>query len=79
MTLHASLMARLDRLASVRDVAQIAAVIGREFNYELLSDLASLPKAKLDEALEQLVQAELIFRRGTIPHAAFSFKHGAHA
>ena len=76
MTLHASLMARLDRLASVRDVAQIAAVIGREFNYELLSDLASLPKAKLDEALEQLVQAELIFRRGTIPHAAFSFKHG---
>ncbi len=75
MTLHASLMARLDRLASVRDVAQIAAVIGREFNYELLSDLASMPKTKLDEALEQLVQAELIFRRGTIPHAAFSFKH----
>jgi class 3 adenylate cyclase/tetratricopeptide (TPR) repeat protein len=75
MTLHASLMARLDRLASVRDVAQIAAVIGREFSYELLSDLAALPKTKLDEALEQLVQSELIFRRGTIPHAVFSFKH----
>jgi predicted ATPase/class 3 adenylate cyclase len=75
MTLHASLMARLDRLASVRDVAQIAAVIGRDFNYELLSELAGLPKAKLDEALEQLVGAELIFRRGTVPHAVYTFKH----
>jgi predicted ATPase/class 3 adenylate cyclase len=74
-TLHASLMARLDRLASVRDVAQIGAVIGREFSYELLSAVAALPKAKLDEALEQLVQAELIFRRGTIPLATYSFKH----
>jgi predicted ATPase/class 3 adenylate cyclase len=74
-TLHASLMARLDRLASVRDVAQIGAVIGREFSYELLSAVAALPKAKLDEALEQLVQAELIFRRGTIPLAVYSFKH----
>ena len=74
-TLHASLMARLDRLASVRDVAQIGAVIGREFSYELLSAVATLPKAKLDEALEQLVQAELIFRRGTIPLAVYSFKH----
>jgi class 3 adenylate cyclase/tetratricopeptide (TPR) repeat protein len=74
-TLHASLMARLDRLASVREVAQIGAVIGREFSYELLSAVAALPKAKLDEALEQLVQAELIFRRGTIPLAVYSFKH----
>ena len=74
-TLQASLMARLDRLASVRDVAQIGAVIGREFSYELLSEVAGLPKNKLDEALDQLVQAELIFRRGTIPRAVFSFKH----
>ena len=74
-TLHASLMARLDRLASVRDVAQIGAVIGREFSYDLLSAVAALPKVKLDEALEQLVQAELIFRRGTIPLAVYSFKH----
>jgi class 3 adenylate cyclase/tetratricopeptide (TPR) repeat protein len=74
-TLHASLMARLDRLASVRDVAQIGAVIGREFSYELLSAVAALPKAKLDEALDQLVQAELIFRRGTVPLAIYTFKH----
>lgn len=74
-TLHASLMARLDRLASVRDVAQIGAVIGREFSYELLNAIATLPKAKLDEALEQMVQAELVFRRGTIPLAVYSFKH----
>ena len=63
-TLHASLMARLDRLAPVRDVAQIGAVIGREFSYELLSAVAGLSKPKLDEALEQLTRSELIFRRG---------------
>lgn len=74
-TLHASLMARLDRLASVRDVAQIGAVIGREFSYELLSAVAGLPKARLDEALDQLVQSELVFRRGTIPQAVYTFKH----
>ena len=75
MTLHASLMARLDRLSSVRDVAQIGAVIGRDFSYEILSEVAGLPRKNLDDALDQLVQSELIFRRGTIPHAVFSFKH----
>ncbi|MGH6788208.1 MAG: adenylate/guanylate cyclase domain-containing protein [Pseudolabrys sp.] len=75
LTLHASLMARLDRLSSVRDVAQIGAVIGREFSYELLGAVAGIPKSQLDEALEQLVQSELIFRRGTIPQAVYSFKH----
>jgi len=74
-SLHASLVARLDRLAPVRDVAQIGAVIGREFTYELLSAVAGLPKNKLDEALEQLVQSELIFCRGTIPQSVYSFKH----
>jgi class 3 adenylate cyclase/tetratricopeptide (TPR) repeat protein len=74
-TLNASLMARLDRLASVRDVAQIGAVIGREFSYELLSAVAGLPRNKIDEALEQLVQSELIFRRGTVPQAIYTFKH----
>ncbi|HEX5507733.1 MAG TPA: adenylate/guanylate cyclase domain-containing protein [Pseudolabrys sp.] len=75
MTLHASLMARLDRLPSIREVAQIGAVIGREFSYELLSAVAGLAKAKLDDALDQLAQSELVFRRGTIPHAVYSFKH----
>ncbi len=74
-TLHASLMARLDRLSSVREVAQIGAVIGRDFSYEVLSAVAGLPKTRLEDALEQLVQAELIFRRGTIPEAVYSFKH----
>lgn len=74
-TLHASLMARLDRLAPVREVAQIGAVIGREFSYELLSAVAGLPKSKLDEALEQLTRSELIFCRGAPPQAIYSFKH----
>jgi hypothetical protein len=74
-TLHASLMARLDRLAPVREVAQIGAVAGRDFHYELLSAVAGLPKDRLEDALDQLVQAELIFRRGEIPHAVYAFKH----
>jgi len=74
-TLHASLMARLDRLSSVREVAQIGAVVGREFSYELLSIVAGLPAERLDEALAQLVRSELIFCRGEIPRAIYSFKH----
>jgi predicted ATPase/class 3 adenylate cyclase len=74
-TLHASLMARIDRLAPVREVAQIGAVAGRDFHYELLKAVAGLPTERLDEALVQLVQAELIFRRGQIPHAVYTFKH----
>ncbi len=74
-TLHASLMARLDRLASVREVAQIGAVVGREFSHELLSTVAGLPRERLEEALAQLVRAELIFCRGEVPQAIYSFKH----
>jgi class 3 adenylate cyclase/tetratricopeptide (TPR) repeat protein len=74
-TLHASLMARLDRLAPVREVAQIGAVVGREFSYELLSVVAGLPKKKLDEALAQLVESELVFCRGEVPQAIYTFKH----
>ena len=74
-TLHASLMARLDRLTPVREVAQIGAVVGREFSYELLSVVAGLPKMKLDEALAQLVESELIFCRGEVPQAIYTFKH----
>ncbi|MBR1280397.1 adenylate/guanylate cyclase domain-containing protein [Bradyrhizobium sp. AUGA SZCCT0283] len=74
-TLQASLMARLDRLSPVRDVAQIGAVAGREFHYELVSAVAGLPTQRLDEALDQLVRSELIFCRGEIPHAVYTFKH----
>jgi predicted ATPase/class 3 adenylate cyclase len=74
-TLHASLMARLDRLAPVREVAQIGAVVGRDFHYELLNAVAGLPRERLEEALGQLVRSELIFRRGEIPHAVYTFKH----
>ncbi len=74
-TLHASLMARLDRLAPVREVAQIGAVVGREFSYELLNTVAGLPRETLEEALAQLVRSELVFCRGEIPHAVYTFKH----
>ncbi len=74
-TLHASLLARLDRLAPTREVAQIGAALGRSFSHELISAVAQMPQQKLDEALEQLVSAELIYRRGAPPHAEYTFKH----
>lgn len=74
-TLHASLLARLDRLAPTREVAQIGAALGRSFSHELLSAVVQMPQQKLDEALEQLVSAELIYRRGTPPDAEYTFKH----
>ena len=66
-TLHDSLMARLDRLAPVKEVAQIGAVIGREFSHALLAAVSLLLRPELDSALDQLVQAELIYRRGPRP------------
>jgi class 3 adenylate cyclase/predicted ATPase len=74
-TLHASLLARLDRLAPVREVAQIGAALGRHFSHELISAVASMPQPQLDDALAQLVNAELIFRRGQPPDAEYTFKH----
>jgi predicted ATPase len=74
-TLHDSLMARLDRLAPVKVVAQIGAVIGREFSYELLTAVAPMSGTPLNDALEQLVQSELVFRRGVPPDATYNFKH----
>ena len=74
-TLHDSLMARLDRLAPVREVAQIGAAIGREFSYPLLSAVAHQPDDRLKEALDQLVRAELVFGRGEVPEAVYTFKH----
>ena len=74
-TLHDSLMARLDRLAPVREVAQIGAAIGREFSYRLLSAVAQQPDDRLKEALDQLARAELVFGRGELPEAVYTFKH----
>ena len=74
-TLHASLMARLDRLASMRPVAQIGAAIGREFPYELLRAVSSLSDDELQAALARLVASKLVFQRGLPPDAVYAFKH----
>ncbi|WLA85748.1 adenylate/guanylate cyclase domain-containing protein [Bradyrhizobium elkanii] len=74
-TLQASLLARLDRLAPTREVAQIAATLGRQFSHELINAVADMPSARLENALEQLTRAELVFRRGTPPDATYTFKH----
>ncbi len=74
-TLLASLVARLDRLASVKGVAQIGAAIGREFSHELIGAVASLSPEDLDAALERLTVSGLICRRGTPPIATYAFKH----
>jgi class 3 adenylate cyclase/predicted ATPase len=74
-TLHDSLMARLGRLAPVKEVAQIGAAIGREFSHELIAAVAPLAEDELREALDQLLAAELIFRRGRPPDAIYTFKH----
>jgi len=74
-SLHDSLMARLDRLNRVKDVAQTAACIGREFEYSLLATISPLPENELRAALDQLIGAELVFRRGVPPNANYTFKH----
>ena len=74
-TLRDSLIARLDRLAPVREVAQMGACIGREFPYDLLAKLSPLRGTGLDEALAQLSATGLLFRRGAPPEATYTFKH----
>jgi tetratricopeptide (TPR) repeat protein len=74
-SLHASLLARLDRLAPAREVAQIGAALGRQFSHELIGAVVPMPQPQLDHALSQLVGAELIYRRGTPPDAEYTFKH----
>ena len=74
-TLQDFLMARLDRLAPVREIGQIGAAIGREFSYSLLRVLVGRDETALKHALAQLEQAELVFRRGEPPEAVYSFKH----
>ena len=74
-TLQASLMSRVDRLGSAREVLQIGAAIGREFSYELLAAVAGLPDQVLQDALARLIEAELLYARGTPPNATYAFKH----
>ena len=74
-TLQASLTARLDRLPVAKQVAQIGAMIGREFSHKLLAAVAGLPEAALAQGLDELVNAGLAFRRGTPPEATYTFKH----
>ena len=74
-TLQDSLMARLDRLASVKETAQISACIGRVFDHRLLAAVSDLSQTKLEQALQQLEQAELVFRSGRASEATYTFKH----
>ena len=74
-SLQASLMARLDRLGPAKKVAQIGAVIGREFGHALLAAVAQKPEPELRSALDQLIEAGLLFREGVAPHATYLFKH----
>ncbi len=75
MTLQDSLMARLDRLAGVREVVQLGATLGREFTYELLRAVSPLDEATLQRELARLVEAELLYQRGLPPQATYLFKH----
>jgi tetratricopeptide (TPR) repeat protein len=74
-SLHASLMARLDRLGTAKEVAQIGAAIGREFSHALLGAMIPKPKVDLRSALDRLIDAGLLFRQGEPPHATYLFKH----
>jgi predicted ATPase len=74
-TLHASLMARLDRLGPAKEVVQIGAAIGREFSHALLVSVARKPDAELASALNRQVEAGLLFRQGVPPQATYLFKH----
>ena len=74
-TLHDSLMARLDRLNAVKEIAQIGAAVGREFTYRLVSAIAPLCGTALQDALEQLSRAGLIFSQGEPPDCTYTFKH----
>ncbi|HEX3524505.1 MAG TPA: adenylate/guanylate cyclase domain-containing protein [Stellaceae bacterium] len=74
-SLHESLMARLDRLPTVREVAQLGAVLGRDFAYEMLRAITSLDEPRLRDVLGRLVEAELLYQRGRPPRSRYIFKH----
>ena len=74
-TLEGSLLARLDRLASARETAQIGAALGRRFSHELIAAVAAMPAQQLEDSLTRLELAELLYRRGMPPDAEYTFKH----
>ncbi|MBI3795363.1 MAG: tetratricopeptide repeat protein, partial [Deltaproteobacteria bacterium] len=74
-TLQDALMARLDRLGPVKEVAQLGATLGREFSYELMQAVCPLDEVTLQHGLKQLVEAELLYQRGLLPQARYLFKH----
>ena len=74
-TLHDSLMARLDRLATVKEIAQLGATLGREFDYDLIRAVSPVEEKTLQQALTRLVDAELLYQRGVPPEARYVFKH----
>ena len=74
-SLHASLMARLDRLGPAKEIAQVGAAIGREFSHALLAAVVRKPEADLQPALDSLTKVGLLFRQGVPPHATYLFKH----
>jgi class 3 adenylate cyclase len=74
-SLHASLMARLDRLGPAKEVAQIGAAIGRAFSHALLAAVVRKPEPELASALDRLIAAGLLFRQGVPPYATYLFKH----
>ncbi|MDA2919106.1 TOMM system kinase/cyclase fusion protein [Desulfobacterota bacterium AH_259_B03_O07] len=74
-TLQESLIARLDRLETVKELAQLGATLGREFTYELLQAVSSLDETTLQRGLAKLVEAELLYQRGTPPQSRYIFKH----
>ena len=75
VTLHDSLMARLDRLGTAKEIAQFGATLGREFSHELLQAISPLDEEALQKGIAQLVDAELIYQRGVPPHRQYIFKH----
>ena len=74
-SLHASLMARLDRLGPAKEMAQIGAAIGREFSHTLLTAVARKPEPEVASALDRIIAAGLLFRQGVPPQASYLFKH----
>ena len=74
-TLHDSLMARLDRLATVKGIAQLGATLGREFSYDLLQAVSPWDEGTVRQGLHQLVEAEFLYQRGLPPQATYLFKH----
>src|SRR5262249_24292954 len=74
-TLHNSLITRLDRSASVKEIAQLGATLGREFSYEVVHAISPMDKGTLQHGLRQLVEAELLYQRGLPPQATYIFQH----